>query len=712
MSRYYISGRQIQLGKLIGSGGEGKVYLSAEAPSKAIKIYGDSGNSTRSEKIQKMVSLGLSKKTELISFPDEIVTSDSGKIIGFSMNFVRDHQPVHNLYGVKSRKHLFPDVDYRFLVRVATNIARAMAQVHASPCVIGDVNHSGVLISKNATVALIDADSFQLKEGGLTYPCVVGVPDFTPPELQGKSLRSVERTQIHDQFGLAVLIFQVLMMGRHPFFGKGRDLSLEECIAQNLFAYTKISSHGITPPPGVPTLDCFPEAISNAFEYSFASSGINGRTTANQWVSLLQEMENSLVKCSVNTKHYYVGQKNGCPWCKMENATGAILFNSGVSVLSSSFTIGDIEKVLSEILSFKIDDERLFPKLPDLLDPSATWLAKSAKTKRFVKKCISIFLWCVSLLSLLALFANQGIAMLICAGFFGWLAYQLGNNESKHWVTKYRDLENKWNESLISWREKVALGIFQTKYNLEKAIFELKELDKEKDYRLKKLKEGHRERQLQEFLDRHLIKNVKIKSISPSLVTSLASYGIESAADIDYNRIRNLPQFGDVRTGNLVAWRRGIEQSFQYNPSTQSRDISAQNQIANEFELKMRDKKNYIEQQKRIFDQARASISKISQFEDANLSEQHLVLEQLKVDLKFLKLPIPAPTPVAPIKKPLFAQRPQSYSGASVSQTSQSPSVTAPICPQCSSQMVRRSGRRGAFWGCSRYPRCKGTRNI
>lgn len=712
MSRYYISGRQIQLGKLIGSGGEGKVYLSSETPSKAIKIYGDSENPTRSEKIQKMVSLGLSKKTELISYPDEVVTSESGKIIGFSMNLVRDHEQVHNLYGVKSRKNYFPEVDYRFLVRVATNIARAMAQVHASPCVIGDVNHSGVLISKTATVALIDADSFQLKDGGLTYPCVVGVPDFTPPELQGKSLRSVERTQIHDQFGLAVLIFQVLMMGRHPFFGKGRDLSLEECITQNLFAYTKRSSHGISPPPGVPTLDCFPEAISNAFEYSFSSSGLNGRTTANQWVSLLQEMENSLVKCSANTKHYYAAQKNGCPWCRMENATGAILFNSGVSVLSSSFTIGDIEKILSEVLSFRLDDERLFPKLPDLLNPVATWVAKSAKTKRFVKKCISISLWCVSLSLLVALFAGQGFAMLIGAGFFGWLAHQLGNNESKQWLTKYRDLERKWNESLLLWREKVASGIFQVKYNLEKAIFELKELDKEKDHRLKKLKESHRERQLQDFLDRHLIKRAKIKSISPSLVTSLASYGIESAADIDYNRIRSLPQFGEVRTGNLVSWRKELERSFQYNPSTQSRDISAQNQINNEFDLKMREKKNYIEQQKRIFDQSRISISKISQYEDASLSEQHLILEQMRADLRFLKLPIPAPTPVEPIKKPLFTQRPQSYSSTSFSQPSPSSIVNAPVCPQCSSQMVRRSGRRGSFWGCSRYPTCKGTRNI
>lgn len=41
----------------------------------------------------------------------------------------------------------------------------------------------------------------------------------------------------------------------------------------------------------------------------------------------------------------------------------------------------------------------------------------------------------------------------------------------------------------------------------------------------------------------------------------------------------------------------------------------------------------------------------------------------------------------------------------------------APFCPECQSRMVKRKTKRGAnagkmFWGCSRYPECKGTRPI
>jgi hypothetical protein len=37
---------------------------------------------------------------------------------------------------------------------------------------------------------------------------------------------------------------------------------------------------------------------------------------------------------------------------------------------------------------------------------------------------------------------------------------------------------------------------------------------------------------------------------------------------------------------------------------------------------------------------------------------------------------------------------------------------STPTCPRCGSLMRQRSGRYGKFWGCSQYPRCRGTRNI
>ena len=74
--------------------------------------------------------------------------------------------------------------------------------------------------AKNALVVLIDCDSFQVNTNGRCYPCEVGVPLYTPPELQKKSFRELIRTRNHDRFGLAILIFQLLFVGRHPYAGR------------------------------------------------------------------------------------------------------------------------------------------------------------------------------------------------------------------------------------------------------------------------------------------------------------------------------------------------------------------------------------------------------------------------------------------------------------------------------------------------------------
>ncbi len=32
-------------------------------------------------------------------------------------------------------------------------------------------------------------------------------------------------------------------------------------------------------------------------------------------------------------------------------------------------------------------------------------------------------------------------------------------------------------------------------------------------------------------------------------------------------------------------------------------------------------------------------------------------------------------------------------------------------CPECDGPMISRTGKYGTFWGCKKYPECKGTRD-
>ena len=136
------------------------------------------------------------------------------------MQRIGQAEEVHALHSPKSRLQKFPEASWAFLIYAATNIARAIAVMHEHGFVVGDVNPKNILVTRKATITLLDCDSFQITADGKTYRCEGGFPEYTPPELQGVAFRDVERNEQHDCFGLAVVIFQLLFLGRHPFSGR------------------------------------------------------------------------------------------------------------------------------------------------------------------------------------------------------------------------------------------------------------------------------------------------------------------------------------------------------------------------------------------------------------------------------------------------------------------------------------------------------------
>jgi len=54
---------------------------------------------------------------------------------------------------------------------------------------------------------------------------------------------------------------------------------------------------------------------------------------------------------------------------------------------------------------------------------------------------------------------------------------------------------------------------------------------------------------------------------------------------------------------------------------------------------------------------------------------------------------------------------PQTHFGTA-EQKSSGPAEADVACPRCGQPMVVRNGSYGAFWGCSTYPNCRGTREV
>jgi DNA-binding helix-hairpin-helix protein with protein kinase domain len=172
-----------------------------------------------------MITDRLHERSRFVAFPIEVVNAN-GAFAGFTMRKVVNSIPLFQLCITSDRKSEFPDANFRFMVHAALNLAKAVANLNALGAVVGDLNESGALVNqKKGLVTLVDSDSIQYKSGGKVYRCVKGKAEYTPPELQGKAFNAIDRTINHDSFGLAVLLFEVLFLGRHPFSGVPRTVN-------------------------------------------------------------------------------------------------------------------------------------------------------------------------------------------------------------------------------------------------------------------------------------------------------------------------------------------------------------------------------------------------------------------------------------------------------------------------------------------------------
>jgi DNA-binding helix-hairpin-helix protein with protein kinase domain len=369
------NGQSLNLGERIGKGGEGEVYRIVGRPDTVAKIYYPHVAQKRAKKIPAMLPLTTSGIRNFCAWPTGIVSEDR-TFRGLTMPFAKGLKELHVLTGPKSRKAEFPNATFGLLVRVAGNVARAIANLHAETFVVGDINERGFLVGQSGLVTQIDCDSVQVITPAGTFLCEVGVANFTPPELQGTNLETVRRTHQHDAFGLAVLIFQLLFMGRHPFAGRYAQgaIELEEAIGQYRYAYSSDTARtGMEPPPHTLRVTTGGGAeIATLFERAFAPivSRTKGRPTASDWVGALERLEKSLVKCQWNRAHDFVRGQANCPWCELEQRAGVDLFTFVPTGDQEAPRI-DIEAVWRAIGAFRVPSvpSPVVPPPQQLLSP-------------------------------------------------------------------------------------------------------------------------------------------------------------------------------------------------------------------------------------------------------------------------------------------------------------------------------------------------------
>ena len=343
-----LNGKVIELDQInpYDKGGEADIFLLPDDPSLAVKIY-HAPSDERASKLLLMAQFppddpSLAIGHTSIAWPTDLINlpGKPNEIVGFVMPRLQGMSPVSDFYNPVKRGQLCPLFSYRYLLQAARNIAMTVSALHRKDYVIGDLNDRNILVGTNALISFVDTDSFQVQDAKLnrTYRCLVGSPDFTPPELQGRNFEHRDRVIAHDHFGLAVLLFQILMEGYHPYDGiyqgKGGSPSRADRIAVGHFTYGKYKvPYSLR--SDSPSFEMLHPELQTLFLRAFEEGDSNpqARPLASEWQTALETATKSLATCPDNSQHLYSSHLQSCPWCaRTQQLRGADPFPSIESV--------------------------------------------------------------------------------------------------------------------------------------------------------------------------------------------------------------------------------------------------------------------------------------------------------------------------------------------------------------------------------------------
>jgi DNA-binding helix-hairpin-helix protein with protein kinase domain len=148
------------------------------------------------------------------------VRDPDGRFVGILMDRAEGVDLQRALFVKPLLEKTFPHWTRRNLVDLALDVVQKVRELHRRNVLLGDLNPRNILADPQGRAWFVDLDSCQV--GG--YPCPVGTPTFTPPEIQGRDFKTFLRTPEQEQFALATLIFMILLPGKPPYSHRAAPL--------------------------------------------------------------------------------------------------------------------------------------------------------------------------------------------------------------------------------------------------------------------------------------------------------------------------------------------------------------------------------------------------------------------------------------------------------------------------------------------------------
>ncbi|MBO9713846.1 hypothetical protein [Sphingomonas sp.] len=328
------SRKVLPLGRLLGEGAAGKVYDVPAMPGAAAKLYHGDAEARRHEaKIDAMIAnppdlppaTHGGNRYPQIAWPQAKLFDRSGRFIGFLMpeiNFTRSTSLV-NLLQKNSRRVEKLSEYYGYRVLVARNLASVFAELHRAGHHMIDMKPANLRFYPQVSwMAVVDTDGFSIAGNGGRIPADQLSDEYIAPEAWKRPVGELGVEQ--DLFALAVIIFQLLNNGVHPFAGgsigaRGQATDLQARILDGLYPYA------LRPPPGtVPSTASvhamFRPLTREMFDRAFLPR--RERPSAGEWRDHLDALLQQLSPCGVRPEeHVHFG--GGCGFCAHEERVAA-----------------------------------------------------------------------------------------------------------------------------------------------------------------------------------------------------------------------------------------------------------------------------------------------------------------------------------------------------------------------------------------------------
>lgn len=319
----------------LASGADGAIHLADGDRDLVLKLYHDpQKDPVRLKKLQAMMAdppvlpdLGINGRRYVqIAWPKGWLVDQAGRFVGFAMPKVdlARATSLENLLSKKSRASLGIPDSYGFRITAAANLASVVAELHAHGHHIIDLKPINLNVYTDTfIIAVLDCDGLSIHgTDGERFPAHQYTDGFICPEALQQKLPPQALAESQDRFALAVILFQLLNQGIHPYQGipaKGAAIppTNGERVEKELYAYGRAENRLIAPSPwsiheflDIDTRKLFDRAFTTRHD----------RPSAAEWRDHLLPYANKstgkTIVCSKYIEHVHFSM--GCPWCALE----------------------------------------------------------------------------------------------------------------------------------------------------------------------------------------------------------------------------------------------------------------------------------------------------------------------------------------------------------------------------------------------------------